>query len=99
MSIIVENIRKELIQNADEKVKASGERFFKENVTMYGLKSALVSSIGKEHFLNLADKSKSTVFLLCEEFWQSGYMEESFIAFNWSYYIRKQYEINYLRLF
>ena len=99
MSIIVENIRKELIQNADEKVKASGERFFKENVTMYGLKSALVSSIGKEHFLNLADKSKSTVFLLCEEFWQSGYMEESFIACNWSYYIRKQYELNDFRIF
>jgi len=99
MSIIVENIRKELIQNADEKVKASGERFYKENVTMYGLKSALVSSIGKEHFLNLADKSKSTVFLLCEEFWQSGYMEESFIACNWSYYIRKQYELNDFRIF
>lgn len=32
---IIENVRLELILNADEKTKLSGERYFKEPVTMY----------------------------------------------------------------
>jgi len=99
MKQIVENIRKELIRNSDEKVKASGERFFKEAVLMYGLKSALVTEISREHFRNLADNSKRNVFPLCEELWKSGNMEESFIACHWSYYVRKQYEPNDFMIF
>jgi 3-methyladenine DNA glycosylase AlkD len=58
---------------------------------MYGIKSAVVSRIGKDHYKALQDKSKSHVFSLCEELWKSGYMEESFIACNWSYNVRKFY--------
>jgi 3-methyladenine DNA glycosylase AlkD len=94
MKQIVENIREELSRNADDKIKASGERFFKEAVLMYGLKSALVTAISREHFRNLADNSKTNVFPVCEELWKSGYIEESFVACNWSYYVRKQYELN-----
>ena len=64
---IIENIRLELIRNADEKIKQSGERFFKEEVIMYGIKSALVIRIGKDHYKALPDRSKSHVFSLCEE--------------------------------
>jgi len=91
MSRIIEDIRKDLISNSDEKTKKSGETFFKEEVRMYGVKAALVHSISKDHFRELTDKSKSLVFGLCEELWQSGYMEESIIACNWSYYVHKQY--------
>jgi 3-methyladenine DNA glycosylase AlkD len=99
MNQIVEDIRKELIINADEKTKASGERFFKEAVKMYGIRSAKVTAIGREHFRILADKSKSNVFHVCEELWKSGIMEESFVACNWSYYIRKQYELKDFAIF
>jgi 3-methyladenine DNA glycosylase AlkD len=92
MSDIVYKIREELIQNADEKTKSSGERFFKEEVKLYGLKSADVSRISKEHYKNITDKSKSHIFSLCNELWKSGYMEESFVACNWAYNVRKQYE-------
>jgi 3-methyladenine DNA glycosylase AlkD len=92
MSHIVENVRSELIRNADEKAKASGERFFKENVRLYGIRSADVIRIGKDYFKFLKDKSKPEIFSLCEEFWQSGIVEESFIACNWSYYVHKNYE-------
>ena len=91
MSIIIEEIRKDLIRNADEKTKRSGETFFKEEVRMYGVKAAQVHSISKQLFRKLSDKNKSIVFNLCEELWQSGYMEESIIACNWSYYVQKQY--------
>lgn len=92
MNTIIDKIRKELIANSDEKTKLSGERYFKESVKMYGIKSSTVISIGKEHYKQLPDKTKQTVFKLCDELWQSGMMEESFIACNWSYNVRKEYE-------
>jgi len=92
MNKIIENIRIDLIRNADERTKRSGERFFKEDVKIYGVKSAIVSRIGKDHYKELDDKSKTIVFSVCEELWKSGVMEESFIACNWSYYVHKNYE-------
>jgi 3-methyladenine DNA glycosylase AlkD len=91
MDKIINNIRLELIQNADEKTKLSGERFFKEDVKLYGIKSADVSRISKEYYKAIEDKSKLHIFALCEELWKSGYMEESFVACNWAYNVRKEY--------
>ena len=99
MSNIIKDLRKELKQNSDEAVKKSGERFFKEKVKMYGMKTAVGSKIGKEYFKSVKDKSKAEIFELCEELWQSGYMEESFIACNWSYYIHKDYEPHDFKVF
>lgn len=92
MPNIINKIREELINNADEKTKLSGERFFKESVTMYGIKSATVIRIGKDHFKTITDKNKSCIFSLCEELWKSGIMEESFVACNWAFNLNKQYE-------
>jgi 3-methyladenine DNA glycosylase AlkD len=92
METIIEKIRKELKKNADEKTRFQGEKFFREKVKMYGLKSAQTEHIGKEFYKTLPDKSKSLIFQYCEELWESGYMEESFIACNWSYNVREHYE-------
>lgn len=92
MDGIIEKIRRELQENSDEHTRQSGQRFFKESVNIYGVKTALVSKIAKESFKSIKDKSKADIFNLCEELWRSGYMEESFIACNWSYFIYKQYE-------
>ena len=99
METIIEKIRKELNKNSDEKTRIQGEKFFKENVKIYGLKSAQTEQIGKEYYKILPDKTKSEVFRHCEELWKSGYMEESFIACNWSYNVRKQYEPSDFREF
>lgn len=92
MNHILVDLRSDLLNNADQKTKISGERFFREEVKMYGIRSALVISIGKEHYARLADKTRSNVYALCEELFKSGMMEESFVACNWSYYARKQFE-------
>ena len=91
MSEIVLKIRKELRQNADEKIKKSGERFFKEKVKMYGLKTAWVLALEKKYFADVRGKSKKEIFALCEELWKSGYMEESFVACSWSFRVSEQY--------
>jgi len=92
METVIDRIRKELKKHADEKTRIQGEKFFKENIKIYGLKSAQTTQIGKEYYKSLPDKSKSLVFDYCRELWKSGYMEESFIACNWSYNVKKQYE-------
>jgi 3-methyladenine DNA glycosylase AlkD len=99
MSKIIEDIRKELIKNADEKTRISGERFFKEPVKLHGLKSAVTVRIGKEYFVKIKEKTKKEIFGLCGELWQSGYLEEAGIACNWSFYIRKKYDSADLSIF
>jgi len=96
---IITTLRRELKQNADETIKKSGERFFKEEVKMYGMKSATATGISKKYFKSIKDKTKAEIFTLCEDLWQSGYMEESFIACNWSYNILKQYEPEDFKIF
>jgi 3-methyladenine DNA glycosylase AlkD len=92
MKPIIKQIRKELKQNADEKIRQSGKRFFKEKVKMYGIKTAFVVKLGKKYWKEVQGEDKKEIFAICEELWKSGYMEESFIACNWSYYLSKQYE-------
>jgi len=99
MSNIIEEIRKDLIRNSDEKTRESGVTFFKEQVRVYGVKAASTHKISKDHFSKLTDKSKDAVFRLCEELWQSGFMEECIIACNWSYSVNKQYIISDFKVF
>jgi 3-methyladenine DNA glycosylase AlkD len=88
---ILAKIRQELFENSDEKTKTSGQRFFKEQVQLYGVKTALVSQIAKKYFKLLPSSEKNQVFSLCEKLWQSSMLEESFIACNWSYQLHKEY--------
>jgi 3-methyladenine DNA glycosylase AlkD len=89
---LINIIRDELKRNADEKTQLSGKTFFKEEVKLYGVKTGIVTKIAKEHFKRIQEKSKKEIFELCELLWQSGYMEESFIACQWSYLLCKRYE-------
>lgn len=88
---LLNSVRRELTEKSDQKTKESGPRFFKEEVKLHGVKTAIVSKISKEYFGLLESLSKREIFDLCEQLWQSGYMEESFIACHWSYALCKQY--------
>ncbi len=89
---IIKEIREELISCADEKTRATSQNFFKEKIKYYGVKVPVVHRISKKFYRQIETGSKSEIFDLCEILWQSGYIEESFIACNWSYYIHRQYE-------
>ena len=91
MAEVINTIRKQLIENADQKTRESGRRYFKEEIQLYGVKTAIVTQIGNQAFKLIKAMPKSEVFALCEDLWKSGMMEESFIACNWTYSIRKQY--------
>jgi 3-methyladenine DNA glycosylase AlkD len=92
MNTVIDNLRTDLLRHADEKTKKSGERFFREEVKLYGVKTAAASRISKEHFKALQDKSKANVFSICEKLWKNGTLEETFVACNWSYSVHRQFD-------
>jgi len=91
MESIIKEIREELRLSADEKTFQTSQNFFKEKILFYGVRVPVVNKIGKAYYSKIAGKSKKEIFELCEELWKSGFIEESFIACNWSYSIKKQY--------
>ena len=99
MANIIDNIRKELRKNIDEKAQASRQNFFKEKIRFYGVRTPIVNKISKEFFKQIEFKTKSEIFDLCESLWQSGFIEESFIACHWSYFIHKRYEPKDFQIF
>ncbi len=91
MNEIILKIRQTLIENGDEKTRLQSEYFFKEQVTVYGVKSATVQKIAKDIFVEIKNLPKAEIFAMCEKLWQSGYMEESFVACVWSERLSKKF--------
>ncbi|MGB2579625.1 3-methyladenine DNA glycosylase AlkD [Elusimicrobium simillimum] len=93
MEDTLRSLRADLKSMTDAKTIAGAQNFFKEEIKIYGVKISAVTLLSrkyyKEHLKNL---NKNTIFKLCEKLWQSGYMEEAFIACNWSYYAKDKYE-------
>jgi len=92
MNTIIKKIRQELKQNSDQHTKAAGQNFFKETVRIYGVMTRTVHAIARAHQKDICTQPKEMVFAVCDELWKSGFLEESFIACDWSYNIRKKYK-------
>ena len=98
METILTSLRSELSTIADEKTRKQGEKFFKEEVSMYGIKSAQVTAISKKYYQKIKNLEKNEIFTLCEELWKSGIMEECMIACQWSekqskYFVEEDIEL------
>jgi len=98
METILTSLRSELSAIADEKTRKQGEKFFKEEVSMYGIKSAQVTAISKKYYQKIKNLEKNEIFTLCEELWKSGIMEECMIACQWSekqskYFVEEDIEL------
>ncbi len=96
---IVSVIRADLRSSVDEKTRNSIQRFFKEEVKCYGVKTPDVEKIAKKYFEKIRGKSKEEVFSLCEELLRSDFHEEAIIAFEWAYSLRKDYDENDFSVF
>ena len=92
MADAIDLLREQLREHADDQTKASLQRFFKEEVRLYGVRSADVGKISKRVYKIVESKPKTEIFDLCEQLWQSGMLEEAFVANNWAYSLRKQFE-------
>ena len=83
MSQIIKAIREDLKANTDEQTQKSFQRFFKENVTYYGVKTGTVGKIAKKHWSQVKLLDKKEIFSLCEELYRSDYTEEAFVVSFW----------------
>jgi len=89
---VLSEMRRDLELSVDEKTKTSSQRFFKEEVKVYGVKTLIVEKIAKRFLDRIKEKNKKEIFSLCEKLLESDYCEEAFIAFEWVYSLRKHYD-------
>jgi 3-methyladenine DNA glycosylase AlkD len=64
---ILSAIRRDLDQQADANTQESFQSFFKEKVTAYGVRAAIVTKIGRKYFQEVKPLGKREIFTLCEE--------------------------------
>ncbi len=91
---MIDKIRYQLKENIDIETKEKGQRFFKEKIDLYGVKTPVVLKISKDRFKDIETFDKAEIFRLIEILWQSGMLEESFVACNWTYSLRKSFQPN-----
>ncbi len=89
---IISKIRNELEERSNLQTKKSAERFFREPVKIYGVKSAEVGMIAKKYYKEIRELPKGEIFALCEKLYQSGMMEESFIVSSWTWAMSKNFK-------
>ncbi|MCX6149536.1 MAG: DNA alkylation repair protein [Ignavibacteriales bacterium] len=99
MNNIIQSIRTELKNNADATTEKSYQRFFKEEVTFYGVKTGTVGIIAKKYWKEIKSYDKKEIFKLCEELYRSYYCEEAFIVSYWVPNLVDKFEQNDLLLF
>jgi 3-methyladenine DNA glycosylase AlkD len=83
MNPLAAQIRKEMKKYADPAVKEVAQRFFKEKISCYGVKSGMVRKIAQTYWKEARLLGKKDLFDLCEELYRSDFLEESSVASLW----------------
>ncbi len=99
MNKTILKIREELKKNSDVKTHQSFQRFFKEEVTFYGVKTGTVGKIAKKYWKEVEGLGKDKIFKLCEELYKSDYCEEAFIVSWWVPNLIDEFTLDDLPLF
>lgn len=84
MNSLLDDIRKELLKNADQKYKEGATRFFKEKINPLGVRTPIVRKIANKYYQQIKNLSKQEIFSLCEELLKKKTFEETIIAFSWA---------------
>jgi len=87
---IVAAIRREFEAAADTKYRESIQQFFKEPVTLYGVRTPDWRRISQQLWNQVKHLPKAEVFRLCEELLAVRNGEERGVAFDWAGRMRKQ---------
>jgi len=99
MDPVIVRIRQELNGLADEETRTTSQRFFKEEITCYGIKTPVVTALAKKYWKEIKNREKEEIFALCEELYRSEQIEESFIVSTWAYALSGRYEREDLAVF
>jgi len=99
MDPVIVRIRQELESLADEKTRTTSQRFFKEEISCYGIKTPVVTALAKKYWKEIKGREKKEIFALCEELYRSGQLEESVIVSTWAYALSGRYDPEDLAVF
>ena len=99
MNSIIEKIRADLENNADNSTKKNFQRFFKEEVKCYGVKTGLVGKIADKYWKEVKTFEKKDIFKFCEELYSSDFTEEAFIVSFWCPKLADKFEPGDLKTF
>lgn len=99
MNQLVQDIRDELKASTDQKTCASFQRFFKEPVICYGVKTATVNKIAKKYWQEAKLFSKQEIFSICEALFRSDVTEEAFVVSYWLPNLVNKFERDDLMIF
>jgi 3-methyladenine DNA glycosylase AlkD len=83
MAQTIQRIRESLIENIDDETQKSFQRFFKQKVKCYGIKTAIVRKIANQFWKEIKMSEKQDIFALCEQLFLSDYSEEASIVTFW----------------
>lgn len=98
-SEIVAAITREFKAAADPKYRESIQRFFKEPIEVYGVRTADARRISQEYFKQVKHLPKRDVFEICELLHQGTKYEEHGIAFSWAGKLSARFEPADFRVF
>lgn len=93
--MLIQEISKELENRADPEEKRKRTRWekqYQKEPKLHGLPSPTVRKISAKYFSRTKRKTKGELFRFCGELLSSGYAEETTIAFDWAFRLRRQYE-------
>jgi len=100
MNNILQKIRADLENSTDDSTKKSFQRFFKEEVKCYGVKTSLVGKIANKYWEEeVKTLEKKDIFELCEELYRSDFTEEAFIVSFWCPKLADRFEPGDLKTF
>ena len=92
MNILIQKIREALKENIDEKTQKNSQRFFKEEVKCYGVKTAECTKIASQLWKEVKTLKKPEIFALCESLFSSDYCEEAYMVSSWLPKMSNQFE-------
>src|SRR3989339_529965 len=84
MSSLSSLTKAELRKYVDTKFQAGASRFFKEEIQVLGVRSPQVKLVAAKFWPEVKKLPKDQIFTICEELWQNGFIEETFVAINWT---------------
>jgi 3-methyladenine DNA glycosylase AlkD len=89
---LVATIRREFEKAADAKYRESIKRFFKEEIDVYGVRTAEARRISNDYFKQVKHLPKREVLEICELLHQGTKYEEHGIAFSWAGKLSRKFE-------
>jgi 3-methyladenine DNA glycosylase AlkD len=97
--MILNDLKKELKKNIDEKYREGSFRFFKEEVKILGVRTPIVRRISKDYFKQIKNLDKKEILALSEALLKLGYLEYNTVAISWARMLKKDYQESDFKVF